>query len=413
MNTIMDDEAMDSMDRIREFLSGALRVKFEVGDTREAYPWIQKTLVRFEYRKCGKPEKGLVVRYLQKITGYSRAQLFRLIDQYRKRGVIARRQRHQHRFPRVYTPHDIALLVHTDNLHNRLSGPATKKILEREYKVYGREEYKGIAKISPAHIYNLRKAKRYAAQSATFTKTRPVPHPFGERRKPDPQGRPGFIRVDSVHQGDKDKAKGVYHINLVDEVTQYELVVTVEGISEAFLHPGLEEVLGQFPFVILGFHSDNGSEFVNQTVAKLLNRLIIRFTKSRARHTNDNALVESKNGAVVRKQYGYGHIPRRWARQINQFNKDFFNVYINCHRPAFFPEIKTDRKGKEKRRYPYQKIATPYEKLKSLPHAETFLREGVTFCNLDALAAAMSDNQFAERMRKAESQLFEKILGPE
>jgi hypothetical protein len=47
-------------------------------------------------------------------------------------------------------------------------------------------------------------------------------------------GKPGYIRIDTVHQGDLDGCKGVYHINAVDEVTQIEIVVSVEKISEQY-----------------------------------------------------------------------------------------------------------------------------------------------------------------------------------
>ena len=123
----------------------------------------------------------------------------------------------------------------------------------------------------------------YQTGSLTYTKTNPTPVTIGIRKKPEPHGKPGYLRVDSVHQGDLDKEKGVYQINLVDEVTQAEVVVTVEGISEHFLQPGLEDAIVQFPFTILNFHSDNGSEYINKTVAKLLNKLIIEQTKSRPR----------------------------------------------------------------------------------------------------------------------------------
>jgi transposase InsO family protein len=94
----------------------------------------------------------------------------------------------------------------------------------------------------------------------------------------------------------------------VDEVTQWQIVGSVEQISDAFLIPVLEAMLAQFPFRIRGFHSDNGSEFINHMVARLLNKLLIEQTKSRPRHSNDNGLVETKNGAVVRTQMGYTHI---------------------------------------------------------------------------------------------------------
>ncbi|EQD55701.1 integrase, catalytic region, partial [mine drainage metagenome] len=99
----------------------------------------------------------------------------------------------------------------------------------------------------------------YRHQRQVWTKTRPATVPIGERRAPTPNNRPGYLRVDSVHQGDQDGLKGVYPINAVDSVTQYEGVATCERISEAFLIPVLEALLLSFPFVILGFHSDNGS----------------------------------------------------------------------------------------------------------------------------------------------------------
>ena len=141
-----------------------------------------------------------------------------------------------------------------------------------------------------SHLYNLRKSIPYTRQRRHFEKTRPRPSKIGERRKPQPNGQPGYIRIDTVHQGDLDKQKGVYHINAVDEVTQFEVVCTVEKISERYLIPALEQLLETFPFTVLGFHSDNGSEYINKRVADLLEKLLIEFTKSRSRHSNDNCL---------------------------------------------------------------------------------------------------------------------------
>ncbi|MDQ7072912.1 MAG: hypothetical protein Q9N32_04695 [Gammaproteobacteria bacterium] len=88
-----------------------------------------------------------------------------------------------------------------------------------------------------------------------------------------------------------------------------------------------------------------GSEYINKDVAKLLKKLHIEFTKSRSRKSNDNALAESKNAAVVRKILGYSHIPQHYAPIINQFNLDFVFPYINFHRPCFYPETIIDKKG--------------------------------------------------------------------
>jgi len=183
----------------------------------------------------------------------------------------------------------------------------------------------------------------------------------------------------------------------------------VERISEAYLVPVLETMLLQFPFITRGFHSDNGSEFVNRTAARLLNKMLIRFTKSRPRHSNDNGLVETKNGSVIRKQLGYAYIPQRCAELISGFNRDFFNPYINFHRPCFFPVSVIDHRGKLRKTYPYREVMTPYEKLKSLSGAENYLCPNFTIERLETIANQMSDNQFAERMVNARSNLFQQI----
>ena len=195
----------------------------------------------------------------------------------------------------------------------------------------------------------------------------------------------------------------------MDEIAQWEIVASVERISEAFLVSVLESMLVQFPFITRGFHSDNGSEFVNHVVAKLLNKLLVRFTKSRPRHPDDNGLVETKNGSVVRKNLGYAYIPQACAELLNEYHKGYLNLYINFHRPCFFPVSVIDHKGKIKKTYPYEEVRTPYERLKALPQAESYLRPGVTFERLETIASQMSDNQFAERMVKARSNLFQQI----
>ncbi len=195
-----------------------------------------------------------------------------------------------------------------------------------------------------------------------------------------------------------------YHINIVDEVTQWEIVGCVERISEYFLAPLLEYLIEQFPFVILGFHSDNGSEFINKIVAQLLNKLLIQQTKSRARHTNDNALAEGKNGSIIRKHIGYRHIPRRFAPAVNQFYQEHLNIYLNYHRPCGYATIITDKKGKEKKIYNIYQI--PYERFKSSPNAKQYLKPGITFEMLDKLAYQKSDNECAALMQKAKDELF-------
>jgi transposase InsO family protein len=299
----MQDGEKQSPEQIRAFLEASEEVQFEGKRRQEVYDWITRLLRRQSYRTEGKVVRGLLRRYVAKMTGRSRAQVTRLIGRYLKHSEVLETSQRRHRFESRFAPADIELLAQVDEAET-LSGPATKKILEREWKIYRHTEYERLATISAAHIYNLRKRRRYRECRAHYTKTRAVQVAIGERRRPQPGGRPGYLRVDTVHQGDLDGIKGVYHINAVDEVTQWQVVGSVAAITQMHLEPVLRAILSQFPFPIRGFHSDNGSEFINDTVASLLKDLLIEQTKSRPRKSNDNGLVESKNGAVIRKHIG-------------------------------------------------------------------------------------------------------------
>jgi transposase InsO family protein len=409
MRLIMNDENLKTIEQVRQFLEGSEGAKFKGITVGEKYDWIEGVLVRFRYIKLNKAEKGVIRSYIEKVSGYSRAQVARLIREYKQKGKLRKAQYKRHSFPRNYNMEDIILLARTDELHDYLSGPATKKIMEREWIVYGHTEFRNISRISIAHLYNLRRSHFYRSVNKRYTRTKPAVVQIGERARPSPGGNPGYIRIDTVHQGDYNDKKGVYHINAVDEVTQWEIVASAEKIAESYLVPVLESMLAGFPFVIRGFHSDNGSEYINKTVAQLLNKLFIRFTKGRPRHSNDNGLVESKNGSVVRKHLGYAYIPQACAEALNRYYCEYLNPYINFHRPCFFPVSFTDYRGKIRKKYPYHEVMTPYEKFKSLPLAESYLRPGVTLDRLDDIARQMSDNEFAERMVKARSNLFQYI----
>jgi len=395
-----------SPQQIDDFLKGSEGVHFAGQSRGEIYHWVEQALVAQQYHKLGKRQRGSIRAYLAKVTGLSLPQITRLIRQYRQTGTVRVRACRRRRFPRRYTEADIRLLAEVDRAHERLSGPATRRILQREYETFGKQEFRRLSGLSVSHLYNLRRSVTYRKHAAVFEPTRPNPVSIGERRKPNPQGRPGFVRVDTVHQGDWEGEKGVYHINSVDAVTQWEVVGCAGKISEHFLVPVLDDMLEQFPFPILGFHADNGSEYINHMVAELLNKLLAEFTKSRANRSQDNALVEGKNGAIIRKHIGYGHIPSQHADALHRFYTKHLNPYLNYHRPCGFATVTLDARGKRQRRYKAEDYATPYEKLKSLPNAAQSLKPGIDFQQLDRLAAAMSDTECARKMTTAKARLL-------
>jgi Integrase core domain len=396
-----------SLSEMQDFLSSSRNLELTLSASGR-YGFLERVLERQRYRRRSKSEKGVVRRFLAKASGLSRAQLTRLISRWTKARKIERRPAYRPRFPSRYTAADIALLAALDAAHEQLSGPATRRLLERAYQVFGDESFARLAGISVSHIYNLRASADYRKIRIRLTRTQTRQVAIGERRKPDPRGRPGYLRVDTVHQGHHDGQRGLYHINAVDTVTQWQVVGCVETISERHLAPVLEAMLHQFCFRIRGFHCDNGSEFVNHTVAKLLDKLLIEFTKSRPYRTTDNALVEGKNGAVIRKQIGYGLIAAEHAEEFQKFYTAYFNPYLNFHRPCGFATVVEDARGRRRRLYPSRDYCTPYEKLRSLPDWESELKEGVGAKLLEAQAERMSDTEAAQRMQKAKNELLAK-----
>ena len=407
----MNDSKLSSILEVKRFLQESEVIEFKKRCRKEAYQWIEETLKRFDYLYLGKKEKGLIKKYLEKVTGYSRPQVTRQIREYRKTGRVRLKEYERNKFERKYTSKDIQLLAQTAEWHDYPNGAALKKTLERMANTYGEEEYRNIAAISVSHIYNLQKTVSYQ-RSVTFyqgtkkTKGRVI----GERCKPEPGGRPGYLRVDTMHQGDRDGQKGVYHINTVDEIVQWEVAGAVEKITEEYLLPLLGKIIASYPYQIINFHADNGSEYVNSKVAEMLNNLLIKLTKSRPRHTNDNALVETKNGWVLRKWLGYSHIGQKHAKGVNDFYFGCFNEYLNFHRPCAFPITVKDKKGRIKKKYRYQDYMTPYEKLRSMPGARIYLKESITLEMLDKVARRYTDNEMAKKVQLERDKLFDKIL---
>jgi hypothetical protein len=415
----MNETRLCTIEQIEQFLSASAQIEFSAhGDDAQRYEHISRVLKRFDYPRQGKREKGVLLKYLRHTSGYSRAQVTRLIAHWYTNRLAAVPLTKRYcapaaPFARKYTHTDIALLAEMDKANEDVCGPAIAHLLQRAYSVYGDTRYERLADLSVSHLYNLRKSAGYRALRVVFIKTHPVCNSIGVRKAPRPDGRAGFIRVDTVHQGDLDGIKGVYHITCVDEVSQWQIEACVQGISEAFLLPVLELIIGQFPFVILGFHSDNGSEFINGPVAKILEKLRIEQTKSRSRQSNDNALAESKNGSVVRKHMSYAHIPQQYAKPINAFYQETFNPWLNLHRPCMFATETVSPKGKVIKRYKHDEVKTPLECLAQLSKKSlvTF-KPGITLEALQALAKSETDLAAAQEMQRAKSELFASFAKP-
>lgn len=410
MNIIMDDSRISSFEQLEDIAATVSTPSFAFNSHTDAYAWLGDVLDRFHYHAKGrtKKEKHLIRRYIKRYTTYSTSQLTRLVREKKKTGTLKYgKGKKRHQFKKIYTQEDARLLAGADNAYRRMSGDAMRKVFADEFEVYGKSEYERLSKISHGHFYRLRGSDAYKEQALTVGRTITVCRAIGIRKKPRPNGKPGYIRADTVHQGDLDGVKGVYHINLVDEVTQWEILVCVSAITETEMAYVLHLALELFPFVILGFHSDNGGETINGSVSAVLQKLLIEQTKSRSGGVNDNALIESKNGSVVRRHMGYWHIPRYEARKINIFYRDCFNEFLNFHRMCAYPRIVIGENGKKKR--VYEKTMTPCQKLLSIPEVETYLRNSVTVSDLKEKMLRVSHIEYAKIMYETKQKLFAAI----
>ena len=415
----MNETQLCTIEQIEQFLIGSAQIEFSTsGDDNERYAHVSRVLKRFDYPGRNRRERGVLLRYLQHTSGYSRAQVTRLIARWYANRLAPVPLTKGYRAPaapfaRKYTSSDIERLVEMDKANEDVCGPAIAHLLQRAYSIYGDERYERLASLSVSHLYNLRKSAGYQLLRTSFTKTHPVCNAIGMRKAPRPNGRAGFVRIDTVHQGDHDGIKGVYHITCVDAVCQWQVEACVQGISEAFLLPVLALIIEQFPFVIEGFHSDNGSEYINGKVAKLLEKLRIEQTKSRSRHSNDNALAESKNASVVRKHMGYSHIPQQYAKAINTFYQETFNPWLNLHRPCLFATEITSPKGKIIKRYKHADVKTPLECLALLREKNlVVLKQDATLDALQVQAKSQTDLAAAQSMQHAKHELFASFVTP-
>ena len=405
----MNDSQIKTIAELKKFLQSAHQISFKRRSQNEAYEWIKKILKRFEYFRLKKLEKGVVQDYIKHMTRYSQSQITRLIAVFFETEDIRPLKGVRNRFPTIYSKKELEVLAKTDELHGFPNAASLKYTLTSMAKQD--LNFKNIAGVCVAHVYNLRKSARYHRLTRHFQKTKSslCGQKLGLRQKPEPRNRPGFVRVDTVHQGDKNGVKGVYHINTVDEITQFEFIAAIEQITQDILIPILKQLLDCYPFKIIGFHADNGSEYINKYVVDMLNELLIKLTKSRPRHSNDNALIETKNGWVIRKWIGYAFIDQKFACDLNEFYFNAFNEYLNYHRPCAFPSVIKDTKGKLKKIYPFENYKTPYEKLKSLPGAAKYLKPNLSFQSLDKQYLIKSPNQQAEIVQKERDKLFNKI----
>ena len=398
---------------MREFLDASNTLSFAGTGRKQIYALLERVLRTQKYLGLAKKDKGIVRRYLVKISGLSKAQITRLIARWRERGVIEPRASRRHRFPHRYTPADIQLLAETDAAHEGLSAPAVRRILEREFKVHRQAQYERRASISASHIYNLRRTRAYREHHVHHTKTRASAVSIGERRKPDPRGQPGFVRVDTVHQGESPKGKG----SLSHQCCRHSDAMAGRGLLRNHLRgPFIASFRGDtasipLPYPGLSFRQRLGVSQLQgaETVEQIIGPGVHQVAGQSYHRQRFGGRQKRRGGTQAhRTRTDRGPSCRRGAALLHGRFQPLFELSpLNYHRPCGFATIELSDNGKRRRRYRLNDYRTPYEKLLSLNDWESYLKEGVSAARLEQQALRMSDTECALRMQQRKRKLLD------
>ena len=386
-----DAHRLQTLDQVRELLEDDRTIP-QVQSRADAYRLIEQTVARFDYGRLRKVDKGLIRRYLRSATGLSRAQLTRLLKQHRTTGALTDRRGAPRRpFPRRYTKADVELLGQVDALHGTLSARATRKLLGRAYELFGDRRFARLAGVSKGHLYNLRRSPGYQRLRGTGPDpTQPLRLPNRQRWRPQPFARPGHVRVATVQSVDTDPFGNLYLIELADEATAFRVVQAVAHLDTSHLIPAIHTLRRDFPFTVVGFHVARDSKPAERRVATLLQTL----------HT-----VPATEG-LPRPRLDQPREADRDVAAVNAFLEQTLATYLNYHRLCSFSSERVDAGGRIRVVHRDADIMTPYERLRSLPEASACLTPGTTLAQLDAVAAAMSDNEAARAVAETRDRLF-------
>ena len=387
-----------TVDQVRELLDGERASEPPVRTRAAAYRLVEQTLRRLDYCSLRKTEKGVVRRFLARGTGLSRAQIDRLLHQYRATGQLRDHRGAPRRpFPRRYTDTDIELLAAVDVLHATPAVPVALKLHARAYHLFGDLRFERLAGISGGHLYNLRRSPVYRSyRAAKITPTRPVLTAVTRGHwKPQPFEQPGHLRVVSLRP--KVGLEGLHCLAFVDEVTQFRFVSTVDRLDKGGLRQALGGLPRAFPFTVRGFHAGVKPDPVASHIVDLLQPWCEdRIGRSPTRGAD--AQAADRNSPAAR---------------LNAFTRRLLSPFLNYHWLYLFP-TEPARNADRAAAQPAGAIdiMTPYERLKSLRRADHYLSPGISFAQLDAVALAMTDHQAARMLTNACLRLFGSINPP-
>ncbi len=174
--------------------------------------------------------------------------------------------------------------------------------------------------------------------------------------------QPGFLEIDLVgHDGGVIDSLHAFTLNAVDIASAWNSSTALKNKAQVWTLEGVEKIRAKLPFPLLGLDSDNGSEFINESLLNYCREHKITFTRSLPYRKNDSCFVEQKNYSVVRRAVGYQRFDTdAQLRLLNQLYESL-DLYTNFFQPSMKLQSKERHGARVKKKY--DKARTPYQRL--------------------------------------------------
>ena len=335
------------------------------------------------YRKASKKERGVILNEFVELTGFARSyaamvlrnqgRVVQVNRQLRVRGDLGKKLPRRGRGP-TYDAQTVKALVQVWRIMDYICGkrlaPVLGEIVERllrhnELRCDAASSKK-LVRMSAATIDRLLRPERAKYQLKGRSHTRPgtlLKHQIPMRTFNEwDEAQPGFLEMDLVgHDGGVIDSHHAFTLNAVDIASGWNSSTALKNKAQVWTLAGVQKIRAKLPFPLLGLDSDNGSEFINESLYKFCQEHKITFTRSRPYRKNDGCFVEQKNYSVVRRAVGYQRFDS--DEQLGWLNElyEVLDLYNNFFQPSMKLKSKERHGARVKKKY--DEARTPYQRL--------------------------------------------------
>jgi hypothetical protein len=335
------------------------------------------------YRKAGKKEKGAILDEFVELTGFARSyaalvlrnqgRVVQVNRKLRVRGDVGQKLPRPGRGP-TYDAQTVKVLVQVWRIMDYICGKRLAPVLgEMVERLLRHNELrcdtatsKKLARMSAATIDRLLRPERQKYQLKGRSHTRPgtlLKHQIPMRTFTEwDEQQPGFLEIDLVgHDGGVIDSHHAFTLNATDVASGWNSSTALKNKAQVWTLEGVQKIRAKLPFPLLGLDSDNGSEFINESLFGYCQKEQITFTRSRPYRKNDSCFVEQKNYSVVRRAVGYQRCDTDEQLQLLNQLYEPLDLYTNFFQPSMKLQSKERHGARVKKKY--DQARTPYQRL--------------------------------------------------